>query len=411
VILDEVFGSVPPDWWRGTLGEVCAAGGGEIQTGPFGSQLHASSYVPDGVPTIMPVNIGDNRVVESGIARVPESDADRLSRHRCRPGDIVYSRRGDVERRALIREHERGWLCGTGCLRVRVGEGHAQPEYVSFMLGHPRVRAWISQHAVGATMPNLNTAILAAVPAVLPPLDEQRRISSVLTALDDKAESNRRRAEIAEQLLDVLALTVRLPLTPLRDVSEVARITLEPAVLGAQLVDHFSLPAFDDSRLPERTPGVSIKSNKFAVERASVLVSRLNPRTNRTWYAVPEPGVPAAASTEFLVLRPAAGVSFGALWLAVRTEHFRSELARRATGTSGSHQRLRPQDALSVEVPDVRLLSEDLAEEAAALLRLVHHARVESTIVAELRDTLLPELVSGRLRVEPATEFVESGGR
>ncbi len=71
----------------------------------------------------MPQNIGDNRVVRDGIARISAGDAERLSRYLVRPGDIVYSRRGDVERRALIRPQEDGWLCGTGCLRVRFGEG------------------------------------------------------------------------------------------------------------------------------------------------------------------------------------------------------------------------------------------------------------------------------------------------
>lgn len=401
--VETTFGGVPHDWWTGTLGELCAAGGGEIQTGPFGSQLHASAYLPIGVPTIMPVNIGDNRVIESGIARVADADAERLDRHRCQPGDIVCSRRGDVERRALIREHERGWLCGTGCLRVRVGAG-ADPEFVSFMLGHPRVRAWITQHAVGATMPNLNTAILSDVPVVSPPLSEQRAIADVLGSLDDKIESNRRRATVAEALLDVLAAAADgSEVVPLDELVEVDRTSSTPASFGETLVDHFSLPSFDACRLADRTPGESIKSNKLVVSEESVLVSRLNPGTNRTWFAVPESGVLAAASTEFMVLRPAEHLGFGALWLAVRNDCFRSELARRATGTSGSHQRVRPVDVLSIEVPDLRVLTPAEETEAVGILRVAHQARMESRTLAELRDALLPELLSGRLLVPLVT--------
>ena len=58
---EALIGLVPDDWEQTTLGEACARGGGDIQTGPFGSQLHASDYVPDGFPSIMPQNIGDNR--------------------------------------------------------------------------------------------------------------------------------------------------------------------------------------------------------------------------------------------------------------------------------------------------------------------------------------------------------------
>jgi type I restriction enzyme S subunit len=135
--VDELFGELPQGWRYSTLGEVCKRGGGGVQTGPFGSQLHKADYVPVGIPSIMPQNIGDNRISEEGIARITPEDAQRLSRYLVRPGDIVYSRRGDVEKRALIRGAEDGWLCGTGCLRVRLGEHGPNPSYASFYLGHP----------------------------------------------------------------------------------------------------------------------------------------------------------------------------------------------------------------------------------------------------------------------------------
>jgi len=188
---DPTQGEIPEGWELTTLGDVCESGGGFVQTGPFGSQLHAYDYVPVGVPSIMPVNIGENRIVEDGIKRVSEQDAERLSRHRARPGDIVFSRRGDVERRSLVRDAEGGWLCGTGCLLVRLGEGIVDPVYASYYLAHPDVRKWIVRHAVGSTMPNLNTTILSSVPFALPPLRVQRAIARILGALDDKIELNR----------------------------------------------------------------------------------------------------------------------------------------------------------------------------------------------------------------------------
>ena len=117
--MEILFDNLPATWRTAPLGEVCLQGGGDIQTGPFGSQLHASDYVPFGIPSIMPQNIGENRVITDGIARITLDDAERLNRYRVRTGDIVYSRRGDVERRALIRSEEDGWLCGTGCVSGR----------------------------------------------------------------------------------------------------------------------------------------------------------------------------------------------------------------------------------------------------------------------------------------------------
>jgi type I restriction enzyme, S subunit len=188
---DPLLEVVSDDWHVTTLGELCESGNGGIQTGPFGSQLHASDYVPVGVPSVMPQNIGDNRISDHGIARIKTTDAVRLSRYLLRHGDIVYSRRGDVGRRALVRPEQDGWLCGTGCLRVRLGDS-ASPAFISYYLGHPDVREWVVRHAIGATMPNLNTKILSSLPVSLPPEPVQRAVAAVLGGLDDKIALNER---------------------------------------------------------------------------------------------------------------------------------------------------------------------------------------------------------------------------
>ena len=213
---DPTLGEIPPHWEFTTLGEICKRGGGNIQTGPFGSQLHAADYVAVGVPSIMPVNIGENRLIEQDIARITEADANRLGKHRVIAGDIIYSRRGDVERRALVRPAQEGWFCGTGCLKVRLGKGVIEPEFASHYLGHPSVRQWIVRHAVGATMPNLNTAIMEAIPFVIPPLAEQNAIAAVLGALDDKIELNRRMNATLEAMARALFQSWFVDFDPVR---------------------------------------------------------------------------------------------------------------------------------------------------------------------------------------------------
>jgi type I restriction enzyme S subunit len=143
------------------------------------------------------------------------------------------------------------------------------------------------------------------------------------------------------------------------------------------------------------------------VDVQSILVSRLNPRINRTWLAVPEEGTPALASTEFLILQPERPSELGALWLATRDSSFMAELLGRVTGTSGSHQRVRPDDALSIPVPDFRKLGESQRSQAFALLLLMRQKEKESAGLVTLRDGLLPDLLCGRISV-PAREAVRS---
>ena len=165
-----------------TLGEVVARTGGVIQTGPFGSQLHASDYTMAGTPLVMPVNLGDNEIIEVGIARVGAGDVRRLKRHALREGDVVFSRRGDVGRRSIVRAEQAGWLCGTGCLAARFGSDLSvvNPAYVAQYLGSQSAQTWLQDNAVGGTLPNLNTSILAALSIRLPSRAEQDAIVATL---------------------------------------------------------------------------------------------------------------------------------------------------------------------------------------------------------------------------------------
>ena len=165
----------------------------KIQTGPFGSQLHQSDYVGFGIPCIMPINISDGLQLDlSGIAMVSDSDAERLKKHKVSIGDIVYSRRGDIERCAYINKENEGWLCGTGCLRITDFKQGIDSKYIALYLSSPKSKAWIVSNAVGTTMLNLNTSILSEVPIIIPSYKVQQRIVEVIDSIDAKIKLNNR---------------------------------------------------------------------------------------------------------------------------------------------------------------------------------------------------------------------------
>ena len=129
---------------------------------------------------------------------------ERLSKHKFEAGDIVYGRRGDIGRQALIRPEQKGWLCGTGCLRLSFGDSVLDPLFLHYYLRQGAVVRWISNQAVGATLPNLNTGILRSVPVSFPSLPTQRRIAGILSAYDDMIENNRKRIRILEAMARAL---------------------------------------------------------------------------------------------------------------------------------------------------------------------------------------------------------------
>lgn len=188
------------EWKEYKLGEIA-----DVQTGPFGSQLHQSDYVDVGIPSIMPVNIGNRMDISTEkIVYITEKDAKRLSRYRVQIGDIVYSRRGDVEKCAYINEKENGWLCGTGCLRIRIDLSKADSKFIAYYLSTDDMKSWISNNAVGTTMPNLNSSILQQILLSLPSLPTQHRIAAILSSLDDKIDLLHRENATLEQMAETM---------------------------------------------------------------------------------------------------------------------------------------------------------------------------------------------------------------
>jgi type I restriction enzyme, S subunit len=409
------------------MGDVCSLSGGDIQTGPFGSQLHASDYVQSGIPSIMPVNIGDNRINAEGIARITPEDARRLERYTVRPGDIVYSRRGDVERRALIRDEEDGWLCGTGCLRVRFGDGFVDPLFASYYLGHPDVRAWIVRHAVGATMPNLNTSILSALPFVLPPISEQRAIAHILGTLDDKIDLNRRMNETLEEMARALFKSWFVDFDPVR----AKAAGRQPAGMDAAMAALFP-DRFEESELGEVPAGWMASSLGNIIELAygkalkddlrnpgSVPVFGSNGRIgwhNQALVRGPgivvgrkgNPGTVTWASsgffpidTTFYVIPRGQGVSMYYLFHALA--HLNLSSLGADSAVPGLNRNMAYMSKLLL--PDARTL-DAFDRHVVSLSECISANSEQNGILASIRNALLPRLLSGEIRVGEAEKLV-----
>ena len=161
-----------------------------LKTGPFGTQFKASEYVPEGIPVINVKNIGYGNIVRDNLDHISERTRDRLSEHVLQRGDIVFGRKGSVDRHCLITEAEEGWFQGSDCLRVRITDPAVDPQYVSYYLLSSHVLKAINNAAVGSTMASLNMDIIGDIKITLPSYEKQCKIAAVLKALDDKRAIN-----------------------------------------------------------------------------------------------------------------------------------------------------------------------------------------------------------------------------
>jgi type I restriction enzyme S subunit len=183
---DSLLGRIPQDWEVTTLGTVVVRSGGFLQTGPFGSQLHAYEYVDAGVPVIMPQDIQDGQISDFQITHISPAKAGTLARHQVEINDVVFARRGDLERCAFIGKREIGWLCGTGCLLVRVPGKEIDCRWLAATYRHERSQRQILARAVGSTMVNLNSTLLSDLLIAKPTYLEQTAIVRVLDTYDKR---------------------------------------------------------------------------------------------------------------------------------------------------------------------------------------------------------------------------------
>lgn len=200
------------EWKEVRLGDIA-----DVQTGPFGSQLHKSDYIAEGIPCIMPTNIGShlNFIVDE-IAHVSEVDANRLSRHLTEFGDIIYARRGDIEKCAYVTTNEEKWLCGTGCLKIRCNNG-VNSRFIAYQLSTAECKKWITGNAVGTTMLNLSKGILSNLPLLVPSHEDQRRIASILSSLDRKIELNNKINADLEEMAQAIFKNWFVDFEPFKD--------------------------------------------------------------------------------------------------------------------------------------------------------------------------------------------------
>lgn len=188
----------------------------EVRTGPFGSQLHNEDYVSTGTPIVTVEHLGNRRFSKQNLPLVSDDDKKRLSKYLLQEGDIVFSRVGSVDRCSYVTSAENDWLFSGRCLRVRCGN-NCHPLFLYYYFCKESVKQYIKSIAVGATMPSINTKLMAEIPILFPKLEEQRCIADILSSFDDKIELNRRINDNLEQQAQALFKAWFVDFEPFRD--------------------------------------------------------------------------------------------------------------------------------------------------------------------------------------------------
>lgn len=177
----------------------------EIKTGPFGTQLKAAEYQSSGTPVLNVKNLGFSTINAEKLDKVGAETVERLKAHLLKAGDIVFGRKGAVERHAFISVNEEGWMQGSDCIRLRVKTDMINPRFLSYYFLTKEHRAFmISMCSHGTTMASLNQKILEQICFPMPQRNIQDKIVDILEKIDRKIALNNRINDNLQQQAAVL---------------------------------------------------------------------------------------------------------------------------------------------------------------------------------------------------------------
>lgn len=369
----------------------------DIQTGPFGSQLHKEDYVETGTPIVTVEHLGNRVFTEQNLPRVSDSDKARLIKYTLSTGDIVFSRVGSVDRCSYVDKSHDGWMFSGRCLRVRPTE-LVDSLYLYYYFCLEETKQFVRNIAVGATMPSINTKLLGEVEIALPDLNNQKRIAAVLSSLDDKIENNQKLNDNLHQQAATLFKALFVDLTPFDG-------TMPPNWTISTLGDATEMGAGGDK--PKESSPVKTPLCPYPIYSNGINDYGLYGYTNDPKIKVESVTVSARGTIGYVCLRHTPYVpivrlvtlipdtkvlSAKYLYLYLRQLHI--------TGTGTTQQQLTVPDFRKTEIiiPDKNTM-DSFTETVTPLFEQIWANEDENTKLAEVRDALLPKLMSGEIDV------------
>ena len=369
----------------------------EIRTGPFGTQLKASEYVEQGTPVLNVKNLGYSTVVKSKLDRVGPSTIERLSMHILHRGDIVFGRKGAVDRHAYISSDEDGWMQGSDCIRVRVKIETINPRFLSYYFLTPEHRAFmISMCSHGTTMASLNQKILEMIEVPLPDRSVQDGIVSLLGILDNKIELNQKINENLERQMQAIFKYHVNGKEFNGCLADICQYSKERVAVSSLTLDSYYST---ENMLPGKTGATQAAALPTTVQTTGcrtgdVLVSNIRPYFKKIVYCQSECG----CSTDVLCFRPKSPELSAFLFNTLYNDRFFDFMVAGSKGT-----KMPRGDKQQIMTYPVSIPSESEVKSFNAMvnpvLKQINRNKMENNRLALLRDTLLPKLMSGEIDV------------
>ena len=394
------------EWHHSTINDVCVL----VTDGSHSSP----KSVNDGKYMVSVKDFTDYGFDFASCRMISNDDYETLKRNGCVPqiDDILIGKDGArfFEDIIIYRQREKPALLSSIAI-LRCDKSKILPDFLYYVLRTPSFRQDVKDnYGSGSAIPRIILKDFKRMMVSYPSLEKQQSIISVLTAIDSKIQANTEINDNLEQQAQAIYherfetvspndLPSDWRIVTLGEVATISNKSFNPLKEPEILLEHYSIPAFDEARFPVFELSTSIKSNKFIIDASCFMISKLNPTTKRVWKPYCLTGN-AVCSTEFIVYKAKDKTITDFLYSVIDSNSFSDFMCSHVTGSTGSRQRTTPSDTLSYELI---LPSEDeLAEFQSLVSPMYAQIRInaiENDRRKRLRDSLLPKLMSGEIDV------------
>jgi type I restriction enzyme, S subunit len=406
------LGSRLPDGWNiNLLGPMCTKiGSGATPRGG------SASYVKNGIAFIRSQNVFDHRFSDAGLAFIDDNSARRLAGVTVESRDVLLNITGDGETIARCCVVPERWLparVNQHVVLIRTNKATLVPEYLQRYLSHPLIREYMLSHNSGGSRRALTKAQIEQFKVVVPPLSQQEAISEVLGALDNKIVTNQNIARTSDDLMKALyerSIRLRVTTTSIgktADVFDGPHATPNKTHSGPWFL---SISSLKDGRLVlSESAHLSEADFQRWTRRVVPLAGDVlfSYETRLGEAALMPPGVQACLGRRMALLRPRNGeVGPRTLLQAFLSKSFQSLIRQRAIhGATVDRIPLTSLPSWPIDLPTDN--TRQLEDVLSSIDDVASSSERENERLADLRDTLLPRLMSGEIRVRDAERIVE----
>ena len=408
-------GEIPEDWWYEELNKLVD----KITDGTH----KTPTYTESGIPFLRVTDIQKSEIDWSNVKYISQQEHLELIK-RCNPeiGDILYSKNGTIGIPKIIDwDNEFSIFVSLCLIKMKKQNSYISNKYLEQFLKSDSCMRQIRLRAKQGTVTNLHLEEIRELIIPIPTIKEQEKIASIISTVDEQIdnvdamiEKNKElKKGLMQKLLSQGIGHTAFKKTEIGEIPEEWKVSklgqlfyintksVEPSKLEEDIL-HYSLPAFDESRVPVKQSSIEIKSNKYLIEENSILVSKLNPRIKRIWLVNKVNFIKQICSTEFInyVAINKENVNLKYFEQYFNSDIFQQELLNRESGSTGSRKRVTPNSTMDIKIA----LPSSCEQEKIAIILSELDEKIEGyenkkQKLEELKKGLMQQLLTGNIRV------------